>query len=141
MKIGLEGEKEFKKALSEINSQFKVLDSEMQLVTSEFGKNNTSVESLTAKNKVLTKEIEAQKSKIETLKAALANSAESFGENDKHTLAWQTQLNKAKVELNDMAREFGASLAAIGTAMIAANKKLYAATLSTGETFIHFSKR
>lgn len=71
LKIGLEGEKEFKKALSEINSQFKVLGSEMQLVTSECGKNNTSVESLTAKNKVLTKEIETQKSKIETLKAGV----------------------------------------------------------------------
>ena len=31
LKIGLEGEKEFKKALSEINQSFKVLGSEMKL--------------------------------------------------------------------------------------------------------------
>ena len=31
LKIGVEGEKEFKKALSDINSQFKVLGSEMKL--------------------------------------------------------------------------------------------------------------
>ena len=32
LKIGVEGEKEFKKALSEINQNFKVLGSEMKLV-------------------------------------------------------------------------------------------------------------
>ena len=32
LKIGLEGEKEFKKALADINSSFKVLGSEMKLV-------------------------------------------------------------------------------------------------------------
>lgn len=38
LKIGLEGEKEFKKALSEINQSFKVLGSEMKLVSSQFDK-------------------------------------------------------------------------------------------------------
>lgn len=60
LKIGLEGEKEFKKALSDINSSFKVLGSEMKLVESQFGKNDTSVNALTARNQVLNKEIEAQ---------------------------------------------------------------------------------
>lgn len=38
LKIGLEGEKEFKKAIADINQSFKVLGSEMKLVSSEFGK-------------------------------------------------------------------------------------------------------
>ena len=42
LKIGLEGEKEFKKALSDINQSFKVLGSEMKLVSSQFDKNDTS---------------------------------------------------------------------------------------------------
>ena len=67
LKIGLEGEKEFKKALTEINQSFKVLGSEMKLVESQFSKNDKSVESLAARNQVLNKEIEAQKQKIETL--------------------------------------------------------------------------
>ena len=33
LKIGLEGEKEFKNSLAEINQSFKVLGSEMKLVT------------------------------------------------------------------------------------------------------------
>ena len=105
LKIGLEGEKEFKQSLADINSAFKVLGSEMKLVESQFDKNDTSVEALTARNEVLGKQIEAQKEKIEVLRAALKNAAESFGENDKRTQAWQIQLNNAEASLNKMERE------------------------------------
>lgn len=46
LKIGVEGEKEFKKALSDINQSFKVLGSEMKLVSSQFDKNDKSVQVL-----------------------------------------------------------------------------------------------
>lgn len=105
LKIGLEGEKEFKKALGEINQTFKVLGSEMKVVQSQFGKNDDSVQALTARNQVLNKEIEAQKQKIETLRSALENAASSFGENDRRTQNWQIQLNNATAALNDMERE------------------------------------
>ena len=55
LKIGLEGEKEFKAALSDINNSFKVLGSEMKLVESQFDKNDNSVEALTVRNEVLEK--------------------------------------------------------------------------------------
>lgn len=113
LKIGLEGEKEFKKALSEINQSFKVLGSEMKVVTSQFNKNDKSVEALTARNQVLNKEIEAQKKKIETLRAALSNAAESFGKNDRRTQNWQIQLNNATAALNDMERELEQNESAI----------------------------
>ena len=64
LKNGIEGEKEFKKALSEINQSFKVLRSEMNLVTSQFDKRDKSVGALTAQNQVLRKEIDAQKDKV-----------------------------------------------------------------------------
>ena len=105
LKIGLEGEKEFKKALSDINQSFKVLGSEMKVVQSQFDKNDNSVESLAARNQVLNKEIEAQKQKIETLRSALDNAATSFGENDRRTQNWQIQLNNATATLNEMERE------------------------------------
>ena len=105
LKIGIEGEKEFKKALSEINQSFKVLGSEMKLVSSQFDKNDKSVQALSARNTVLNKEIEAQKNKVETLRAALRNAADSFGENDRRTQNWQIQLNNAEAALNSMERE------------------------------------
>jgi len=105
LKIGLEGEKQFKDALREINQSFKVLGSEMTLVSSQFDKNDKSVQAITARNAVLNKEIDAQREKIATLKAALDNAASSFGENDKRTQNWQIQLNKAQAELNGMEGE------------------------------------
>lgn len=105
LKIGVEGEKEFKNALRDINQSFKVLGSEMKLVSSQFDNNEKSVESLTARNTVLNKEIDTQKDKISTLEKALQNASDSFGENDKRTQAWAIQLNNAKAELNGMERE------------------------------------
>ncbi len=109
LKIGIEGEKEFKNAIREINQSFKVLGSEMNLVASQFDKQDKSVEAVTARNKVLNKEIELQKEKIATLEKALANAASSFGETDKRTQSWQIQLNNAKAELNKMEREIEAN--------------------------------
>lgn len=104
-KIGIEGEKQFKNALREINQSFRVLGSEMKLVSSEFDKNDKSIQAITARNNQLNKEIDAQKEKISTLEKALSNAAASFGENDRRTLSWQTQLNNANAELNNMERE------------------------------------
>lgn len=92
LKIGIEGEKEFKKALSDINQSFKVLGSEMKLAASQFAANDKSMQALSARNAVLNKEIDAQKQKIETLRSALKNASESFGENDRRTQNWQIQL-------------------------------------------------
>lgn len=105
LKIGVEGEREFKQALADINQSFKVLGSEMALATSQFEKNDKSIQAVTSRNAVLNKEIDAQKEKIATLKAALDNAASSFGENDRRTQNWQIQLNKAQAELNGMERE------------------------------------
>ena len=113
LKIGLEGEKEFKKALSDINQSFKVLGSEMKLISSTFDKNDKSVQALAARNQVLNKEIDTQKGKIETLRSALDNAATSFGENDRRTQNWQIQLNNAEAALNDMERELNSNNSAL----------------------------
>ena len=116
LKIGLEGEKEFKKAMADINQSFKVLGSEMKLVESEFSKNGRSVEALTARNQVLNREIEAQKRKIETLRSALENASAFLGENDRRTQNWQIQLNNATAALNRMERELRDNQSASDTA-------------------------
>ncbi|MGJ9482077.1 phage tail protein [Actinotignum sp. GS-2025e] len=105
LKIGLEGEREFKRAITEINREMRVLGSEMKLAASAFAKNETSAASLTAKNQVLAKEIDAQRQKVDTLRAALDNAASSFGENDSRTKNWQIQLNNAQATLNGLESE------------------------------------
>lgn len=122
LKLGIDGEKEFKQALADINKNFKVLGSEMKLVASQFDKNDKSVEALTARNEVLNKQIDAQKEKIKTLKSALDNAANSFGENDKRTKEWQIKLNNAEAALNNMERELKDNTAQMNKTGDAADK-------------------
>jgi len=109
LKIGLEGEREFKRAITEINREMRMLGSEMKLIASQFDKNDQSAESLPARNQVLGKEIAAQNTKIATLKAALENSAASFGESDGRTKNWPIQLNNDGAELNRLEGELKAN--------------------------------
>ena len=109
LRIGIEGERDFKSALRDINQSFKVLGSEMQLVTAQFDKNDKSMQAATARKQALNNQIEQQKDKINTLEAALQNAASSFGENDRRTQAWQIQLNKAQAELIGMEKELDAN--------------------------------
>ncbi len=97
--IKLGGESEYRKALSQIGAELKVMGSEMSKITAEYGKNNTSVDALTKSNSNLESRIEKQKEKIEVLKGALENASAEYGETDKKTLNWQNSLNKAEAEL------------------------------------------
>ena len=120
IRLGVEGEKEFKQSLRDINQSFKVLGSEMQLVTAQFDKNDKSMQAAAARKATLNKQIEQQNEKIKTLQAALENAASSFGENDKRTQAWQIQLNKAQAELIGLEKELDANektLAGVGDEM------------------------
>lgn len=101
-KFVLEGEKEYKQAISEINENLKVLNSEMKLSASEFENQADSMEAITAQNKILTDQIEEQKNKIAMLRGAMEQSAELNGENAKQTKEWEISLNKAQAELNKM---------------------------------------
>lgn len=102
----LSGEKEYKQAISEIGSGMKVLDSEMRKVQSAYAQNADSVEALSAKNDVLERKISTQTEKIDYLRAALQQSAEKYGEADKRTMQWQTSLNNAEAELNNLNNQF-----------------------------------
>lgn len=102
----LSGEKEYKQAISEIGSGMNVLNSEMRKVQSAYAQNADSVEALNAKNDVLERKISTQTEKIEYLRAALQQSAEKYGEADKRTMQWQTSLNNAEAELNNLNNQF-----------------------------------
>ena len=104
-KIGIEGEKEFKDAIKQINTTLKTLRTEMQVVVSEYDKNDKSAEALTAQNEVLTKEIEAQKEKLDLLQKGLNSVKDEYGETSDVTQRWQQNVNRATAELNDMERK------------------------------------
>lgn len=97
-KIRLDGEKDFKRAVSSINSDLKVLGSELKKTESEYKGNENSVSALAAKSEQFTKIAEAQRQKIEVLQKAVEKSRE------KYTTAGQN-VEKYRNELADAERE------------------------------------
>lgn len=96
LKVAIEGEQQYKNALSELNKGSAVLASEMKKLSAEFAGNEKSIEALNAKGDLLQRQLLQQKDKVETLKKALAESAKNFGEADKRTQEWQIKLNSAE---------------------------------------------
>lgn len=133
IKIGVEGEREYRQALSNINQQTKELTSEMNLLTSSFDKNATAEEKNAAKSKILQQQIDNQSNKVALLtekynkeqselarlKAEMERATTEYGANSKEaqkataeynrfatqTSKTKTDLNKAKTELNKMTTE------------------------------------
>jgi hypothetical protein len=103
--IVMDGEKEFKKALAEINAGLRVTASELALVTAQYSDNAASVKALTERGVVLENRISGQTEKIVKLRAALMESAKTLGESDTKTMKWQVSLNNAEAELAKMENE------------------------------------
>lgn len=66
-KISIKGESEFNQSISKINQNLKEYGSELKAVSSEFDAQADSMESLTAKNKVLKKQYDEQSGKLKLL--------------------------------------------------------------------------
>lgn len=107
--IKLEGEAEYRKALSNINSSLRVVASEMGKVTAEFGKNDKSTEGLTAKNEVLNKKLAEQEKQVELLRKALDDASTSENANQKNIDSWKVSLNKAEAELTKTKKEINSN--------------------------------
>lgn len=118
LKFGIElnGEKEFRDAVGEIDKSLKVLRSEMRLVAVQFDDNADSLDALTESNDVLNRQILTQKEKIEMLQAALKNAATRYGEADERTKKWQTDLNYAEADLIKMERQLQSNTEALADA-------------------------
>lgn len=101
-RIGIDGEKEFRQELQNINQQLRTLGSEMRSVTSEFSGNERSQEALAAQTDVLNRQIDAQRQKLALLQRGLDESAQKFGENDTRTLRWAQAVHDATADLNRM---------------------------------------
>lgn len=112
-KIKLDGEREYKAALAEINGGLKVLKSELNLASEQFRDNAGSVEALTKKNDILERSILTQQEKIEKLKESLQYSAREYGESSEKTNGWKVALNNAEAELSKMQRELDQNADAI----------------------------
>lgn len=103
--IKLDGEQEFKKQMSSVNSELKNLKSEMSLATAEFKGQANSMEALTTKGRLLQQQYDQQKAKVQALEQAVQDAADAYGEADKRTDDYRRQLNYAKTALVNLNSE------------------------------------
>ena len=101
-RIGIDGEKEFRQQLANINQQIRTLGSEMKAVTSSFDDGDRSEEALAAQTDVLNRQIDAQKQKLQQLQKGLDAAADKYGEADTKTLRWAQAVQDATADLNRM---------------------------------------
>lgn len=100
-RVALDGEKEFKAALSDISKGNQVLNSEMKKLQAQFKGNTESTEYLTAKGDLLQRQLNGQREKTELLRKQLLETAQAEGEASKKTMDLQIQLNNAETaEIN-----------------------------------------
>lgn len=134
-KVSIEGEKQYKSAITSINTSLRTLKAEMTAVTAEFQTNANSEDALRAKLGVLNQTLDKQREKISTLNEALKSGRtaqdaykasiqkikeemdksnqelskfdKSTQENGKTWLSYKTQLDAAKQKLNELKKSTG----------------------------------
>lgn len=111
-RLAIEGEAAYKQSIANINREYKVLDSSLQKLESEFKGNANSMDALRAKGEALTKLYENQEKKVAKLKEALANAekaqsgyADQVSEYKEKIAAAETELDKLKNSTGDTSEE------------------------------------
>lgn len=103
-RVEIDGEKEYKQALSDLNKGNQALASEMRKLQAQFKGNEDSTEALTAKGELLERQLLQQKDKVNTLREALQRAANEYGEADQRTQEWTIKLNNAEAAQIDLER-------------------------------------
>ncbi len=99
--IAVSGEKEYNIAMRNIRDSMKYVSAEAALATSEFSKNDKSVEALTARNEGLKKSLDIQKSAVNAAQDALDKmKANGVEPTIKAYQQMEANLNNAKSALN-----------------------------------------
>ncbi|WP_298625645.1 tape measure protein [uncultured Senegalimassilia sp.] len=107
--VKLTGESEYRAALRNISQNLKEVSSELKLVSSQYDKNDTSIEALTAKQTALTHRLEEQKSKLSTLREQYAKMGSEYQQNKEKHEQLIASYSREKSELERIGRELGTS--------------------------------
>ena len=98
-RLALDGETQFKQAMTSINGALRNLKSELMLSEAQFRGQANTIEALTAKDKLLQQTIEQQREKVRALAQALTDANAVYGENSAVSDRYRQQLNRAQTEL------------------------------------------
>lgn len=105
--VKLQGESAYRAALRNITQNLKEVSSELKLVSSQYDKNDTSIEALTAKQTALTHRLEEQKAKLSVLREQYEKMGGEYQQNKEKHEQLVASYNREKSELERIGRELG----------------------------------
>ena len=126
-KIGIDGEKEYRKQINDLITQQKTFSAEMRELESAFNDESSAMDKNRKKSELLEKSIKNQEKTVEELEKGLEASKKKYGENSTQTQKWKQSVANAKTELNRMRSELTKipkPLSEIGKSMQSAGKKM-----------------
>ena len=105
-RFSIEGEQQFRSAMTNAANAIKVLNSEQKLAKAQFQNTGNAEQYAAQQAEILRKKIEQQKSAVKAAEAALKQlSAQGVAENSKQFQQWQIKLNNAQTALTSMETE------------------------------------
>ena len=127
IRLGVDGEKEFKSALAGVNSQIKNLNSEMKTVTSTFENAEDAEAAVEKRTDILARTAEATKKKISLLSTQYDKASEKldelsneldeakrkFGENSEQAAKAQIAYNRQAKAVNDLGTQLNGATASL----------------------------
>ena len=102
VRLSVDGEQKFKKAMKDAAKSVNDVDSRLKLATAEFKKNGDAQKLMQTRTKTLNEEIKRQTQIVDALEDALKTTEQQYGENSTQALAYEAQLNRARQKLVQM---------------------------------------
>lgn len=103
--LAVDGEKEFKKALSEANKELKLLSSEAKASSAAFENNGDELANLSKQYEIASDKVAVQREKVLALQNAMEELAKTEGEDSEKVKDYAIQLNNASAQLDKMTAE------------------------------------
>lgn len=110
--IKLKGESEYRSALRNINQSLREVNSAMKVVTTEFGKNDTSITALTRKQDVLKQKLDQQKEKLSLVSQQYKKYEQAVKQSANEHTQLGAKLESAKSKLEQVKSTLGESSSA-----------------------------
>ena len=98
LQVKLDGEKEYKESLANLNAANKVLSTEMRKLQAEYAGNTQSAEYLTKAGELLEKQLYSQQEKVAKIRDRYNEAAEKLGESSTETMKLKAALQSAETE-------------------------------------------
>ena len=100
VKLGIDGETEYRKQLNNIIQSTKTLDKQMEELQSSFTSETSAMERNSKETELLQKKAEKLTDEVEMMQKMVEAAAEKFGESSTECQKWEASLAKAQTELN-----------------------------------------